>query len=799
AVTEAFVRLHDQGLIYRSNRLVNWSCSLKSAISDIEVDIIELEGKTKLKVPGYNSKLEFGTLTHFAYPVDTSSEEIVVATTRLETMLGDTAVAVHPDDNRYKHLHGTHVRHPFLDKLLPVVCDSQIDMAFGTGAVKITPAHDSNDFDLGKRHALPSINILDDDGKMNKNCGEFSDMKRFEARYRVANALKELGLLKEIRSHPMSLPVCSRSGDIIEPRLKPQWYVDCNNMAKNAVEAIETKELKLYPEFYEKVWNEWLKNIKDWCISRQLWWGHRVPAYRICKTPQDDDEVVWVAGRDINEALEKASELTGLAPDEITLQQDEDVLDTWFSSALFPFSVFGWPQQTPDLQRFYPTDLLETGRDILFFWVARMVMLGEHLTGKLPFKQVLLHCILRDAHGRKMSKSLGNVIDPMHVIQGATLQTLNSSIKNSNLDPDEVAIAIKGQQIDFPKGIPECGADVLRFTLCSYNFKSDFINMNVTHAESYKRFNNKIWQAFRYVTNNLGLEFQPDDKFQLTGNESSMDLWVLSRLSNLVHVAEACFNTYDLHLVTRAIYLFWWTDFCDIYLEYTKSTFLSEDPVEIATKRKILYHCVQTCLCVLHPFMPFITEELFQRLPRQSSTTDSICIMPYPRPEEFMLSNAKVESEVEDVRAIMNTIMSIRKDFNVSWKLSPNVTLTCSQSSGDLDEYRGFIQQFTKCQLNNNDSVNEGSVSRECGKYTINVQLKGMVQTSDLIHSITQKLDKLQLKVVKLTEQNDKRKKKSRLDTEEANLQYQEKVNDIKTQMASLNSILEQTRQMEDN
>jgi valyl-tRNA synthetase len=451
AVTEAFVRFHEQGLVYRSTRLINWSCALQSAISDIEVDFIELEGRTFLPVPNHKLKVtyEFGMMTSFAYKVFESpiNEEIIIATTRLETMLGDTAIAVHPDDPRYHHLHGKYVMHPFVDRKIKIITDAElVDMNFGTGAVKITPAHDPNDYKCGKKNDLEFITVITEDGKIAPNMGKFSGMMRYDARIAMEEELQKLGLYHGKVVNKMRLGLCSRSNDIIEPMLSPQWYVNCNSMAKRSVDVVKSGELQILPKIHEETWYRWLDNIRDWCVSRQLWWGHRIPAYfarvsdEVPYINKNDPENVdrWIVARTEAEARTQAATKLGVNESQIELTQDEDVLDTWFSSGLFPFSVFGWPNHTDEMKAFYPTSLLETGLDILFFWVARMVMMGLQLTDMLPFKTVYLHAMVRDKNGRKMSKSLGNVIDPLEVINGCTLNDLYSKIEGGNLPAKEV-------------------------------------------------------------------------------------------------------------------------------------------------------------------------------------------------------------------------------------------------------------------------------------------------------------------------------------------------------------------------
>uniref|UniRef100_A0A672LN87 Valine--tRNA ligase, mitochondrial n=1 Tax=Sinocyclocheilus grahami TaxID=75366 RepID=A0A672LN87_SINGR len=619
-----FFLLCDSGLIYRSEGLVNWSCALESAISDIEVDSKELSGRTLLSVPGYEQKVEFGIMVTFAYPLEGQQGEVAVSTTRPETMLGDVAIAVHPDDPRYKNLHGKHCRHPFTERLLPIVTDSMVDMAFGTGAVKVTPAHDHTDFMLSQRHSLPSLTVIGGNGIMTSDCGQWLEgVKRFDARERVITALMERKLFRGKKEHPMSLPICSRSGDVIEPLLKKQWFVRCQEMSRKAV---EEGDLQIIPHFYTKMWKSWLSNISDWCISRQLWWGHQIPAYRVTlENSKDTEEEQWVWGRSAAEARQRAAVKFGVNPDAITLTQDPDVLDTWFSSGLFPFAMLGWPQQTEDLKQFYPNSILETGSDLIFFWVARMVMLGRELTGQLPFKQVLFHSLVRDKYGRKMSKSLGNVIDPLDVISGVSLERLQEKVREGNLDPRESIVAMEAQKKDFPKGIPECGTDALRFALCSYKAQGEDISLSVSHVLSCRHFCNKMWQTVRFTLATLHDASLPTSLAE-TYPLSSMDRWICSRLHSTVQQCERGFESYELHTVTSALHSFWLHSLCDVYL------------VKRQVAASVLYHSVSISLALLSPFMPFLTEELWQRLlPYTDSdgTSRSLCVQPYPKTSQL--------------------------------------------------------------------------------------------------------------------------------------------------------------------
>ncbi|PIK36300.1 putative valine--tRNA ligase [Apostichopus japonicus] len=661
AVQEAFITLHEDGTIYRGNRLVNWSCSLRSTISDIEVEKQSIEGATAFQVPGYQDPIQFGYMYYFSYPVVGSGSEIPVATTRIETMLGDVAIAVHPEDTRYKHLIGQEVIHPFVDRLLPIITSETVDMEFGTGAVKITPAHDFNDYDVGKRHSLDLVNILTEMG-----------LPRFHAREKIIEALKLKGLYQGKKEHAMVVPVYSRSKDIVEPLLKEQWFVRCDDLAKEAIAAVDNGDLVIQPMMHQKTWNHWLTNIRDWCISRQLWWGHRIPAYHVKLKhghPMNDEvdkPDLWVSGHSYEDAIKKAAEKLKVDRKFLELTQDVDVLDTWFSSALFPFAVHGWPSQTEDLNRFYPSTLLETGHDILFFWVARMVMMGQKLTGVLPFKEVYLHSMVRDAHGRKMSKSLGNVIDPVDVIQGASLESLHARLDEGLLDHVERERSRMGQAADYPKGIPECGTDALRFALCTYRAQVDDINLDVNKVQMYRFFCNKIWNASLFTINALDEGYKPLLLSEILPDCSLMDRWILSRLSSTVRVVNDGFHGYDFPVVTSAMYKFWVHNLCDVYLESIKSIVRSEEREALVSKN-VLHICVEAGLRLLSPFMPFLSEELFQRLSRRPQVDEpSICLAPYPTTEELPTLDVQLEDKVRLCLDIVSRIRSIQSEFGIS-------------------------------------------------------------------------------------------------------------------------------------
>ncbi|KAK9820072.1 hypothetical protein WJX72_005790 [[Myrmecia] bisecta] len=773
AVKEAFLRLHAEGLIYRENRLVNWDCILKTAVSDIEVDYEEIDEMTLKSVPGYAEKIEFGVLTSFAYQLEDGSGEIVVATTRPETMLGDTAVAVHPDDKRYAHLHGKHVIHPLNNRKIPIICDAElVDMSFGTGAVKITPAHDPNDFATGKRHSLEFINILTDDGCINSNGGQFSGQPRFKARVTVVQWLESLGLFRGKAGNKMRLGVCSRSKDVIEPVLKPQWWVNCQQMAAEARAAAGDGRLEIIPSEFRGTWYRWLDNIRDWCVSRQLWWGHRIPAYYITLEGDSDAGAAgapsertdqWVVARDAAEAEQLAAER--FPGRKFRLQQDEDVLDTWFSSGLFPFSVFGWPDQTEDLDVFYPTSLLETGHDILFFWVARMVMMGMKLTGKVPFKEIYLHSMVRDAHGRKMSKTLGNVIDPIHVIEGISLEGLHATLLGGNLDPREVEKAKAGQKADFPDGIEECGTDALRFALMSYTSQGGDINLDIKRVVAYRYWCNKLWNAIRFAMRNLGDEFVPSPEAPRARSLPFACRWVLSRLKAAIDATVKGLEGYDFSTSTQAVYAFWQYELCDVFIELMKPVMslpdgVAESNAQKRATRETLWLCLDAGLRLLHPFMPFVTEELWQRLPRRADQQGYLSIMltPYPAgPRNW--ADEQVEADMAFLMTVVRQTRALRTDYGLV-KQTPKLYVSCKDAARAAviaDHAQELCTMSTSSEvevLPNGQAAPKGcAVSIVDDSTTIHMVLAGIFDPA-------KELDKLQNEKVKTAEKRDALRKR---------------------------------------
>lgn len=680
AVRVTFIQLHEEGIIYRANRLVNWCSILSTSLSNLEVDNKELTGRTKLTVPGYTGKIDFGVLTYFKYPIkkpdavvfDSESfsdcDFIEIATTRPETMLGDTAIAVHPTDSRYTHLVGGTAIHPFIpDRKIIIIADEEVDPAFGTGAVKITPAHDLADFIKGKKHDLEFINMLNDDGTLNDNAGpQFSGQKRFDARYTVVAALKAKGLYSKEEDHAMTIPLCQRSKDVVEPVLRPQWWMKMTDLARAADDAVSDGRITIQPESEEKRFHYWMETIQDWCLSRQLWWGHRAPAYYIKIEGEDTDDSgaddkYWVCAHNEAEARLRAEKKFPLKA--FTLHQDGDVLDTWFSAGLWPWAILGWPKKTPDYEAFYPTSCLETGWDILFFWVARMIMLGLKMTGKVPFTEVYCHSLVRDSEGRKMSKSLGNVIDPLDIINGTTLEALHAQLTSGNLDPSEIERASAYQRSAFPNGISECGTDALRFSLVNYTTGGGDIAFDIKEIEAKRRFCNKIYQATKYVLGRLEDGFRPTPT---QAQPSSLaEKWILHQLNSTTRNVTNAIESRNFSVSTGALHQYWLRDLCDTFVENSKPILRPEtDEAERRSVQQTLHTALEGGLLLLHPVMPYLTEHLWQKLPRrEGDTTPSIMIAKYPEFKETW-ENPQAVKDYEFILAIAEGCRSLLSMYN---------------------------------------------------------------------------------------------------------------------------------------
>jgi valyl-tRNA synthetase len=630
AVRHAFVSLYNEGLIYRDTRLVNWDVQSQTVLSDLEVE---------------NEENVQGEMFDFAYPLE-GGGEIVVSTTRPETMLGDTAIAVHPEDPRYLALHGRYALHPFVNRKVPIITDAVlVDPKFGTGAVKITPAHDWNDFATGKRHKLDEINILSKDGKLNEEAGPFAGMDRFAARKAVKAKLKELGLHRGERAHTLSLPRSQRSGTVVEPIISTQWYVKTKPLAEPAIKAIEDGRTKIIPEHWEKTYFHWMREIQDWCISRQLWWGHTIPAW-YCQSCGHTHVAM--------EAPSRCEKCQG------EVVQDEDVLDTWFSSGLWPFSTLGWPDKTLELERFYPTSDMETGYDILFFWVARMMMLGMHFMGDVPFKRVLLSGLVTDERGEKMSKVKGNVIDPIDVISGATLEHLIATAQKNGAKDSGIDYLRK----TYPEGFAAYGADALRYTLLSYSPHTTKIALSIKRIEGYRNFANKLWNAARYALINLaGSPAVAEQKRPQA--EAFANQWILSRLHVATETAHRAITDYRLDEASSALYHFVWGELCDWYLELAKPLLAAGDAALATETRAVLVHVLETALRLLHPMMPFVTEEIWQRVPKHAGAGQSIMLAPYPDASRDAVRNEAVERDMQILQAVIVGARAIRSERDI--------------------------------------------------------------------------------------------------------------------------------------
>jgi valyl-tRNA synthetase len=751
AVQEAFVRLFDDGLIYRGKRLVNWDPKLHTAISDLEVENHD----------------EKGSLWNLRYPLADGATTadgknyLVVATTRPETMLGDSAVAVHPEDERYKSLIGKFVLLPLVNRLIPIVADDYVDREFGTGCVKITPAHDFNDYEVGKRHNLPLINVLDKnaailgvaqifnvDGSLNTQLdgtlpAQYAGQDRYEARKQIVAAFEAAELLEKIDDHALKVPRGDRSGVVIEPWLTDQWYVSTKPLAEPAIAAVEDGRIQFVPKQYENMYFSWMRDIQDWCISRQLWWGHRIPAW------YDASGKVYV-GR--NEAEVRSKYNLGA---DIKLNQDEDVLDTWFSSGLWTFSTLGWPEQTEFLKKFHPTDLLVTGFDIIFFWVARMIMLTMHLvkhedgTPQIPFKTVYVHGLVRDGQGQKMSKSKGNVLDPLDIIDGIDLETLVQKRTTGLMNPKDAGKIEKQTRKEFPEGIQAYGTDALRFTFCSLASTGRDIKFDMGRVEGYRNFCNKIWNAMRFTL--MQCENQDCGQDGSSDYELSLgDRWIISKLQIAEKTVTENLDNYRLDLASQAIYSFVWDEYCSWYLEATKAVLFNTDATAAQKKgtRRTLVRVLETILRLVHPLMPFITEEIWQIIkPLSGATGETIMHARYPQADDSKIDQQAL-NDVEWLQAVILGVRNIRGEMNIS----PAKDLPVLFKNGTSDDQQRLTnnQQFLKklASLESVTWLNTGdaepmSATALVGQMEILVPMAGLIDKDAEIARLNKESNKL--------------------------------------------------------
>ena len=722
AVREVFVKLYDKGLIYRGKRLVNWDPVLHTAISDLEVI----------------SEEENGHLWHMRYPLTESVqgiEHLVVATTRPETMLGDSAVAVHPDDDRYKELVGKKVSLPLTDRTIPIIADEYVDPEFGSGCVKITPAHDFNDYEVGERHNLEKINIFTADAIINDIAPkQYQGLDRFDARKKIISDLENKKLLEKTEDHKLMIPRGDRSNAIVEPYLTDQWYVKVKPLAEPAIKAVEDGSIKFVPKNWEKTYFEWMRNIEDWCISRQLWWGHRIPAW------YDDDGNIFV-GYSEKEVREKNN------LGERKLKQDEDVLDTWFSSSLWPFSTLGWPEKTERLQKFYPTNVLVTGFDIIFFWVARMIMMGLKFTGEPPFKEVYIHGLVRDSDGQKMSKSKGNVLDPLDLINGITLEDLVTKRTVGLMQPQLAEKIEKSTRQHFPDGINAYGTDSLRFTFASLATQGRDIRFDIGRIDGYRNFCNKIWNATRFVLMNI-----ESQKIDINNNKKTFGLterWITSQLSKTLNATQEGIKTYRFDLASQALYEFVWNEYCDWYLEFSKST-LNDKAKSEEEKRGTLYtlvYVLEALVRSLHPFMPFITEELWHRIaPILDKNSETIMLESYPSESEFK-KDEKADQEIEWIKSFIMGIRRIRSERDIP----PGKELIVSTKGGTKKELEwlnknelvikmlGKIEKIVPTQ----DEVSDAALAL-AGEMTLLVPLADLINPQDEYNRICKMIENLE-------------------------------------------------------
>ena len=735
AVEEVFIRLYDEDIIYRGNRLVNWDPKLHTAISDLEVI----------------SEEENGYFWYFRYPLANGATTadgkpyITIATTRPETMLGDTALAVHPEDERFASLIGKTLQLPLCDREIPIIADDYVDPEFGTGCVKITPAHDFNDYEVGKRHDLPVINILTVDAAINENAPQaYRGLDRFDARKQIVRDMESAGLLDKIEDHKLKVPRGDRSGVIIEPYLTNQWYVAVESLAKPAIEAVENGDIEFVPKNWENTYFSWMRDLQDWCISRQLWWGHRIPAWF------DEQGNIFV-GRSEDHVREKYS----LAAD-LPLTQDEDVLDTWFSSALWTFSTLGWPQDTEELKTFHPTNVLVTAFDIIFFWVARMIMMTLKFRDQIPFQKVYIHGLIRDGEGQKMSKSKGNVLDPIDLIDGIDVESLVTKRTQGLMRPKDAEKIAKKTRKEFPEGIPAFGTDALRYTFYSLASTGRDINFDMGRIEGYRNFCNKIWNAARYVLMNV--EDQQISEPDSEKDYSQVDIWIRSRLQQTLKQVESGIADYRFDLVSQAIYDFFWNEYCDWYLELSKPV-LWDDNASDAQKnatRYTLLHVLESSLRMLHPLMPFITEEIWQKAaPLLGIEGPTIMQQPFPEADDSIIDES-VDREVEWIKGVIVAIRNIRGEMNISPATNINVLLTSGteQDRKNLASNQQFLIKLAKLEsvswLDDPQQAPPSSM-QVVGEMEVLVPMAGLIDVDAEMARLGREQDKLTKEIGRLS------------------------------------------------
>ncbi|HHK6136548.1 valine--tRNA ligase [Neisseria subflava] len=754
-VTEVFVRLYEQGLIYRGKRLVNWDPVLGTAVSDLEVESVE----------------EQGSMWHIRYPLaDNPAEAVIVATTRPETLLGDVAVAVNPEDERYTHLIGKELILPLTGRTIPVIADEYVEKDFGTGCVKITPAHDFNDYEVGKRHDTRLINVFDLEAKVLANAevfnfkGEaqqgfalpekYAGLDRFAARKQMVADLQEQGLLVEIKAHTLMTPKGDRTGSVIEPMLTSQWFVAMSatpnggepdsefkglSLADKAKKAVDSGAVRFIPENWVNTYNQWMNNIQDWCISRQLWWGHQIPAW------YDEAGNVYVA-RNQAEA-EKQAGKTGLT-------REEDVLDTWFSSALVPFSTLGWPSETDELKAFLPSNVLVTGYEIIFFWVARMIMMTTHFTGKVPFKDVYIHGIVRDHEGKKMSKSEGNVIDPVDLIDGIDLDKLLVKRTTGLRKPETAPKVEEATKKLFPEGIPSMGADALRFTMASYASLGRSVNFDFKRAEGYRNFCNKLWNATNFVLMNTEDKDCGQDEMQPLAFTFA-DQWIIGKLQQAEAAVAEAFETYRFDLAAQTLYEFVWNEYCDWYIELAKVQIQTGCPTTQRTTRRTLVRVLETILRLLHPIMPFITEELWQVVAplANAKTADSIMLAAYPQADKEQI----VQTAFDKMAALKDLVEEVRK-LRGEMGIAPNVKAPLFvEGSAELEgllKYLPSLTRLTEAKLVDNLPEAEDAPVAVCNgaRLMLKVEIDKAAETARLskeAEKLQKALDKLNAKLSK--------------------------------------------------